>query len=166
MSDHIFQDLNDSERIAIAHSWPTPPGFIQSDSNSRKITSWLIQHNGFWTHANFDAACMALKNELDWAKPPVAPDLRSAHAKLMDLGIAPCTGRMSQADRAAEEAKSAERLAYFKEHGPHAQMRMRAEAQAQSDREHVCIYRPNGRLDHGATARAREAAVKENTIKE
>jgi hypothetical protein len=166
MSDHIFQDLSDSERIAIAHSWQTPAGFIQSDSNSRKIVAWLIQHQGFWTHANFDAACIALKTELDWARPAVAPDLRNARAKLMDLGIAPCTARLSQADRAAEDAKSAERLAYFKKHGPPAQMRIRAEAQAQWDREHVCIYRPDGRLDHAATARAREAAVKERIVKE
>jgi hypothetical protein len=166
MSDNIFQDLSDSERIAIAQSWQTPPGFIQSDSNSRKIVGWLIEHQGFWTHANFDAACIALKGELDWATSPVAPDLRKAHAKLMDLGIAPCTARLSQADHAAEDAKSAERLAYFKEHGPQAQIRLRAEAQARWDLEHVSIYKPDGRLDHAATARAREAAAKANAAKQ
>jgi len=158
MNNLIFSALTQEQQMAIADGWTPPAGLILNERNGAIIRNYIIAKGAQWNDNSFTAAALILKDRLEWNYA----DLRSAKAKLQDLGIRPSAHR-SQDDQEADFNAKKKLAQQFIEHGPLAQRRRHEENQRRYAAEHVTLYFERGPrrgcVDHAGSEIARNEAI-------
>lgn len=176
----MAQTIAEIEVVASQWEKAAPPTLLNIQENTALIADYIAREaGGFWSVRNIHTAVAVLGNKLQYAPAatPVAPPAATPAAvpaparpkgsiaeRLRLAGVQADTAHQSVQDKLDEAAKLATRAAHWKENGPVAMARKRAEKSAQEAAENVRVFRDDGRVDYSATASARAEAKLKNKV--